>query len=83
MQRLVHNWACVLSPRAFLVQIWNPAGFKSGIRLAFVWSLPVWVLFGYSGFLPLSKNVHVRLTGGCDEMSAGVNVSLNDSLPVL
>lgn len=57
--------------------------FKSGFRLAFVWSLPVWVLFGYSGFLPLSKDVHVRLTGGCDEMSAGVNVSLNDSLPVL
>jgi len=33
-----------------------------------VWSLDVlpvyaWVLSGYSGFLPPSKNMHVRLTG--------------------
>ena len=35
-----------------------------------VWSLHVlpvyaWVLSGYSGFLPLSKNMHVRLIGVC------------------
>ena len=37
-------------------------------RGLFVWSLHVlpvyvWVLSGYSGFLPPSKNMHVRLIG--------------------
>jgi len=45
-----------------------------------VWSLhvlPVYalVLFGYSGFLPLSKNMHVRLIGD-SKLSLGVSVSV-------
>ena len=43
-----------------------------------VWSLHVlpvyaWVLSGYSGFLPPSKNMHVRLTGD-SKLSLGVSV---------
>ena len=45
-----------------------------------VWSLHVlpvyvWVLSGYSGFLPLSKNMHVRLIG-VSKLSLGVRVWL-------
>jgi len=45
-----------------------------------VWSLHVlpvyaWVLSGYSGFLQLSKNMHVRLIG-VSKLSLGVNVSV-------
>ena len=45
-----------------------------------VWSLHVlpvyvWVLSGYSGFLPPSKIMHVRLIGG-SKLSLGVSVSV-------
>ena len=45
-----------------------------------VWSLHVlpvyaWVLSGYSGFLPLSKNMHFRLIGD-SKLSLGVSVSM-------
>ena len=45
-----------------------------------VWSLHVlpvyaWVLSGYSGFHPLSKNMHVRLIGD-SKLSLGVSVSV-------
>ena len=45
-----------------------------------VWSLHVlpvyaWVLSGYSGFLPPSKNMHVRLIG-VSKLSLGVFVSV-------
>jgi len=45
-----------------------------------VWSLhdlPVyeWLLSGYSGFLPPSKNMHVRLLGD-SKLSLGVSVSV-------
>ena len=45
-----------------------------------VWSLHVlpvyaWVLSGYSVFLPLSKNMHVRLIGD-SKLSLGVKVSV-------
>jgi len=35
----------------------------------------VWVLSGYPGFLPPSKDLHVRLTG-VSKLSLGVNVSV-------
>ena len=35
-----------------------------------------WVLSGYSGFLPPSKNMHVRLIG-VSELSLGVSVSVH------
>ena len=46
-----------------------------------VWSLHVlpvsaWVLSGFSGFLPQSKNMHVRSIGD-SKLSLGVNVSVN------
>merc|ERR1712035_185044 len=46
-----------------------------------VWSLhvlpvPAWVLSGYSGFLPQSKDMHVRLIGD-SKLSVGVNVRVN------
>ena len=34
-----------------------------------------WVLSGYSGFFPLSKNMHVRLIGD-SKLSLGVSVSV-------
>ena len=45
-----------------------------------VWSLHVlpvyaWVLSGYSGFLPPSKNIHVKLIGD-SKLSLGVSVSV-------
>ena len=45
-----------------------------------VWSLHVlpvyvWLLFGYSGFLPPSRNMHVRLIG-VSKLSLGVSVSV-------
>ena len=45
-----------------------------------VWSLHVlpvyaWVLSGYSGFLPPSKNMHVRLIGD-SKLSLGVSVNV-------
>jgi len=39
----------------------------------FVLPVYAWVLSGYSGFLPPSKNMHVRLTGD-SELSRGVSV---------
>ena len=49
-----------------------------------VWSLHVlpvyaWVLSRYSGFLPPSKNMHVRLIGD-SELSLGVSVSVHGCL---
>ena len=49
-----------------------------------VWSLHVlsvyaWVLSGFSGFLPLSKHMHVRLIGN-SKLSLGVSVSVNGCL---
>jgi len=46
-----------------------------------VWSLHVlplyvWVLSGYSGFLPPSKNMHVRLIGDSKIALVIVNVSV-------
>ena len=35
----------------------------------------LWVLSGFSGFLPLSKNMHVRLIGD-SKLSLGVGVSM-------
>jgi len=35
-----------------------------------------WVLSGYSGFLPPSKNMHVRLIGDSKKLSLGVSVSV-------
>ena len=53
-------------------------GFNSRLVLS-VWSLHVlpvyvWLLSGYSGFLPPSKHMHVRLIGE-SKLSVGVNVS--------
>ena len=39
----------------------------------------VWVLSGYSGFLPPYKNMHVRLTGD-SKLSLGVSVSVHGCL---
>ena len=57
--------------------------FESQLVLS-VWSLHVlpvsaWVLSGYSGFLPPSKNMHVRLIGD-SKLSLGVSVSVGDCL---
>ena len=54
------------------------AGLNHGRGLS-VWSLHVlpvlaWVSSGYSGFLPQSKNMHVRLIGG-SKLPVGVGVS--------
>ena len=51
-----------------------------------VWSLHVlpvyvWVLFRYSGFLPLSKSMHVRLIGD-SKLSLGVSLSVHGCLSV-
>ena len=51
-----------------------------GSRGLSVWSLHVllvymWVLSGYSGFLPPSKNMHIRLIGD-SKLSLGVSVSV-------
>ena len=45
--------------------------------------LPVyaWVLSGFSGFLPPSKNMHVRLTG-VSKLSLGVSVRVSVSVCV-
>jgi len=43
------------------------------------WGLSVWslhVLPGYSGFLPPSENMHVRLIGFSTKLSLGVSVSV-------
>ena len=52
-----------------------------------VWSLHVlpvnaWVLSGCSGFLPPSKNMHVRLIG-VSKLSLGLSVSVHGCLPRL
>ena len=48
-----------------------------GLSVCSLHVLPVyaWVLSGYSGFLPPSKNMHVRLFGD-SKLSLGVNVSV-------
>ena len=55
----------------------SPHRYDSQLVLS-VWSLHVlpvyaWVLSGYSGFLPPSKNMHVRLIGD-SKLSLGVSV---------
>ena len=55
-------WLLALSPHSKRVPVLNPDWGPP------VWSLHVlplyaWVLSGYSGFLPLPKDVHVRLIG--------------------
>ena len=76
---------------AFFNLINTPRGLHGGVMVSTVpgsiptrglsvWSLyllPVyaWVLSGYSGFLPLSKNMHVRLIGD-SKLSLGVCVVL-------
>ena len=61
-------------------------GFDSGARACdlSVWSLHVlpvsaWVLSGFSGFLPQSKNMHVRSIEH-SKLSVGVHVSVNGCL---
>ena len=56
-------------------------------EVAEVWSLHVlpvyaWVLSGYSGFLPPSKNMHLRLIG-VSKMPLGVSVSVDVCGPVM
>merc|ERR1712035_272647 len=46
------------------------------VRSLHVLPVPAWVLSGYSGFLPQSKDMHVRLIGN-SKLSVGVNVRLN------
>ena len=58
------------------------SGFESPIpRGLSVWSLHVlpvfaWVFSGYSGFLPQSKDMQLRLIGEC-KLSLGVSVGVN------
>jgi len=67
-------WWLALSPHSERVPGSTPSWGLS------VWSLHVlpvyaWVLSEYSGFLPLSKNMHVRLIGD-SKLSLGVSVSV-------
>jgi len=60
----------------------NP-GWSLSVQSLHVLSVYAWVLSGYSGFLPPSKNMHVSLIGDC-KLTLEVNVSMDGCLcPVM
>ena len=65
-----------ITARGFQVRS-PPGAFLCGVCMFSL--LYAWVLSGYSGFLPLSKNMHVRLNGD-SKLSLGVSVSVCLSL---
>jgi len=74
-------WWLAASPHSMRVPGLSP-GWGLSVWSGYVLTVYVWVLSGYSGILPLPKNIYVRLIGD-SKLTLGVNVSADGFWPRL